>query len=366
LTLPLVEPRSYAQDESLALTFEGPLFPARSSGYLQPDDTVADQGALVDPDANFCGAGVEDIDAIRFSGTTIGVPDSKLTDWSKSHADYVQITGDYPVAEDRYWTTGAGQHCADPGGVLDSKKSDRDACVSFFGTLDNPAQLSAERNLAIVQAFGSKLIVKPRDCTSDTCAKKLAALQCCFPAGTAYTVRASNQWLVTGTSGLHDIAAGSDGRCVHTASCDPRKQHFGQRVFEVCDASDPNVKDCVDTNSALGCIADKPMGAPDGYNVFPVDPTKPGSKCIFENLTSRFVVYRGKQPSVPGMTFTWQTTGGFVPQTMSLLTQSSAVNPQSLGYLSEQGWLAVVDGSTLGLVLFDLNSLGVVPPSPYF
>jgi hypothetical protein len=37
-----------------------------------------------------------------------------------------------------------------------------------------------------------------------------------------------------------------------------------------------------------------------------------------------------------------------------------------LGYLPELGYLAVVDASTLGLVLFNLNSLGVVSPSPYF
>jgi len=48
-----------------------------------------------------------------------------------------------------------------------------------------------------------------------------------------------------------------------------------------------------------------------------------------------------------------------------LLPLTSAASPQSLGYLPEQGWLAVVD-STVGLALFDLNSLGVVLPSPYF
>ncbi|HET7545598.1 MAG TPA: hypothetical protein VFK05_37280 [Polyangiaceae bacterium] len=369
LTLPLAEPRSYAQDESLTLTFEGALFPARTSGFLDVADLgTSQEGTLRDPDANFCGGGVEDSDTIRARGTAIGIPASTLAAWAEAHADYVQITGDYPPANDRYWSRdpmnpGPGSQCAM---ALGSNKADRDACVSAFGTIDNPAQLSPERNLSILRASAGQLAVTPRNCSGDQCAKKLAQLACCFPAGTAYTVRASNQWLVAGTNGLHDLAVGANGRCVHTASCDPRKQYFGQRVFEVCDASGPNNKDCVNTSPTVGCVADKPKDAPAGYQVFPVDPTKPGKECIFENLTSRFVVYRGAEPSVPGMAFTWQTTGGFLPQTMSLTPQSSAVSPQSLGYLPQPGYLAVVDASTLGLILFDLNSLGVVLPSPYY
>ena len=78
------------------------------------------------------------------------------------------------------------------------------------------------------------------------------------------------------------------------------------------------------------------------------------------------MVYRGGQPSTRGMSFSWQTTGGFVPLAMSLSTQSNQVSPQSMGYIPGLGYLAVVDASTLGLSLFDLNSLAVVLPSPYF
>src|SRR4051812_6149993 len=122
---------------------------------------------------------------------------------------------------------------------------------------------------------------------------------------------------------------------------------------------------CAPTDPKVGCVGSKTV---DRMTVptIPVLPGDPASACIFENLTSRFVVYHGAQPNVPGMSFSWQTTGGFVPQTMSLLSQSSAVSPQSLSYLPELGYLAVVDASTLGLLLFDLNSLGVVAPSPYF
>jgi hypothetical protein len=354
LVLPLTEPRSYAQDEAPTLTFEGRVFPDRASGFF--DDFAADGSAVLkDPDANFCAAGVEDSAAIATEAEALSIPATDK-DWRDNHADYVQITGDFPAPEDSYWSVGHGSQCK---ALLPNSPStgNRDACVDAFGTLDNPAVLKETRDLTITAAFADHLQVLPRNCSSgDDCANRIAQLACCFPTGTAYTVRASHQWLLTAAAGLHDMAAkGPGGQCVHTASCDPRKQFFHSRAFEVCAA---NGTDCVAGSPSVGCV----VGAGD----IPVQPNGAGSQCIFENLTARFVVYRGAQPSVRGMAFNWQTTGGFIPLVMSLATQSSAVNPQSMSYLSEGGYLAVVDGSTLGLTLFDLNSLGVLLPSPYF
>jgi len=378
LTLPLVEPRSYAADQSPLLVFEGPLFPARTSGYLQ-FEVGASEGVLIDRDASFCGAGVEDSDTIRARGVGLKIPDSSLDAWSNAHADYVQIIGDVPASDDQYWSLGRGQSCAGLINPMKAGVAGRDACLNQFGNVDNPAILNTKRNLSILEASTGQLKVTPQGCKGDSCADLAAQLECCFPSGTAYTVRAANQWLVTGVGGvaLHDMAAGAGGRCVHTASCDRRKELFGQRVFEVCDPSrnpekhteigadgkQHEVTDftCAKTDPKVGCVAGEPTKP-----VIPVLPGGPGSECIFENLTSRFVVYHGAQPNVPNMAFSWQTTGGFVPQTMSLLSLSSSVSPQSLGYLPEQGWLAVVDASTVGLALFDLNSLAVVSPSPYF
>ncbi|HEY0467426.1 MAG TPA: hypothetical protein VGC79_24670, partial [Polyangiaceae bacterium] len=371
LTLPLAEPRSYGQDESPTLTFEGRLFLDRSSGYLSVVEGAA-EGSLRDPDANFCGLGVEDSALIAERGEKIGIPAANLDAWAVAHADHVQITGDFPATDDQYWVVGHGKDCA---ALVDPSKPgapDRDACVSKFGTIDDLSALKPARDLSILNARPGELRVTPRGCQGDGCVATLAQLECCFPAGTAYAVRASQQWVVAGTNGLTDIAA-VDGQCKHTADCDLSKKYFNQRVFEVCDASLPpethtetradgsevEVTDftCAPSDPNVGCVS----------SAIPVLPSsQPGNACIFENLTSRFVVYRGPQPSVPGMTFSWQTTGGFLPQTMSLLPQSSSVSPQSLSYLPELGYLAVVDASTLGLILFDLNSLGVVAPSPYF
>jgi hypothetical protein len=237
--------------------------------------------------------------------------------------------------------------------------------------------LSVKRDLSILEAHSDHLLVSPRcqnpDGTPDKAcdpAVVLKDIRCCFPTGTPYTVRASHQWLLgalNGTvfsSGLHDLSTAANGRCVHTAACDPRKKFFHSRAFEVCDQSTLPAGTLCSGDDNAGCTVSSANNPPE----VPVEPGagKPGNACIFENLTSRFVVYRGDQPSTRGMSFSWQTTGGFSPLAMSLSTQSTQVSPQSMSYLPGYGYLAVVDASTLGLSLFDLNSLGVVSPSPYF
>jgi hypothetical protein len=62
-----------------------------------------------------------------------------------------------------------------------------------------------------------------------------------------------------------------------------------------------------------------------------VEPTGDGHQCIFDDLTARFVVYRAHRASTRGMSFSWQTTGGFTPLTMTLGTQAPL--PTSLSYL---------------------------------
>ncbi len=369
LALPLVEPRSYAPNENLALTFEGKVLPPppppqqdRTSGFFKLTNPAPGSYATIsDPDAAFCAYGVEDAEAIGEEATSLGIPGGSDAAWRTAHADYVQLTGDFPNVNDSYWSIGAGQACQT---VLNDTVSNgsRASCEAMFGKVDDLTALLPTRDLSITSAFSDHLDVKPRDCLGDACATRMAQIHCCFPSGSNYTVRASQQWILTGTSGLHDVAAtGADLRCVHTASCDRRKRYFHQRAFEICTPDADGT--CKTGNPNVGCA----IGAvnPDS-NDPPVNPGGPGSACIFDGLTARFAVYRGDKPSLRDMTFSWQTTGGFTPLSMSLLTQTTAVNPQSISYLPEFGYVAVIDGSTLGLTLFDLNSLGVVLPSPYF
>ena len=368
LTLPLVEPRSYGPTEQVGLTFEGKLLPKdRQSGFL----TVPAGGTttLSDPDASFCSWGVEDADAIQVEANGLHIPGVDKN-WVQAHADYVQLTGDFPIDYDSYWTVGAGASCK--ATLRDTvSATSHDACGAMFGNVADSATLNLNRNLTITKAFSDHLEVTPTGCDpdnpSDDCIELWNQIRCCFPSGTTYNVRASKQWLLRGTGGLDDIVADPNSsptklRCVHSASCDRRKQLYHSRAFEVCTQGGVNdMGDCRTDDPTVGCAIPAPAV---GAN--PVEPNGPGSACIFEGLTSRFVVYRGAKPSRPDMTFTWQTVGGFTPQSMSLASQTFAVNPQSINYVPQLNALTVVDGTTLGLTLFDLDLLGVSLPSPYY
>jgi hypothetical protein len=196
---------------------------------------------------------------------------------------------------------------------------------------------------------------------------------CCFPAGTSYSVRASQQWLLTSSASgiLSDIGvdpADSAGRCVHRASCDPRKKLLHTRAFEICDTNAASVP--------MGSTAPDPArcGCSHDFKVGPVEPNQPGlpallssgSECIFENLNARFAVYRGQTDSERDTSFTWQVTGGFAPLALSLNALSGNVDPRALVYVPKLDMLAVTDGAALGLALFSLDTLGVESPSPFF
>jgi hypothetical protein len=93
---------------------------------------------------------------------------------------------------------------------------------------------------------------------------------------------------------------------------------------------------------------------------------EPASACIFENLNARFAIYRGLQPSVRGMSFTWTTTGGFATLAASLTALSSAVSPQRINYLSEYQAFAVLDAASLGLSMISLDALRIDDPWPVY
>ena len=91
-----------------------------------------------------------------------------------------------------------------------------------------------------------------------------------------------------------------------------------------------------------------------------------GAECIFDGLTARFALYRGRVASVRDEAFAWQTSGGFSPLVMSLAAISTAVSPQSIQYLPQAERIAVVDGSSQGLSLFSLDTFAAVKPSPFY
>nr|HMR07979.1 hypothetical protein [Polyangiaceae bacterium] len=76
-------------------------------------------------------------------------------------------------------------------------------------------------------------------------------------------------------------------------------------------------------------------------------------------LESEFAIYRGNQPSVRDMAFSYQLIGGFSPLVANLAAQTAAVSPQSMTFVPQLGQLAVVDGAAEGLVLVSLDTVGI-------
>ena len=88
--------------------------------------------------------------------------------------------------------------------------------------------------------------------------------------------------------------------------------------------------------------------------------------CIHSGINSRFAVYRGLSPSVRGMAFTWQTSGGFRLLLASLAAVSIAVVPVHVEYVPELQRIAIVDSAQLGLSLVSLDTLRVEDPWPVY
>jgi hypothetical protein len=85
-----------------------------------------------------------------------------------------------------------------------------------------------------------------------------------------------------------------------------------------------------------------------------------GGECIFQQGAARFALYRGREPSVRDMRFTWQLRGGFVPLTVALSRGSNSL-PEKLSFVPQLGSLLVVDGGTAGLGYINLTTLSNRP-----
>jgi hypothetical protein len=354
LALPPLEPRAYAADSRSTLTFEGPLSEAEQrAGFLD-----AASGELRDASLSFCSAGVHDPSAMAdLAATELGLSPTDAEAFGATHGDYIQVTARFPGETDSYWP-GAGRT--------------RAQCVELFGEADATTLLES-RDLEILEAFAGRLNVRPRGGGAT-----LEDIVKCFPTALSYRIRGGRQWVLLRNGQLrHDIvASGPDSRCVR--SCNPVYKWQKSRVFEVssrtpnCRAEElvPGVEQSPEEALSLrvGCAEADEVAC-----VYEQDDTAyrslVGSEaegCIFNGLTERFAVYRGRRASARDLAFRWQTTGGFVPLEISLVSQSTAVAPQSIQYLSQPEQLAVVDGGSQGLSLLSLDTFGVVKPSPFY
>lgn len=350
LVLPPLEPRAYATDVTTTLTYEGSYAGKRTAGFLAKGEGETLQ--LSDATLSFCAAGVYDQDVMAgYAQTELGLTAADAKAFAPEHADYVQITSALLPDDDQYWSLNGGEL--------------RDRCKELFGATDTDA-LNKSRDFRVRSARANGLVLEPRGEASVDDALH------CFPTAITYELRAGNHWvLLRSGSFRHDVVEGTDRACVR--SCNPLRKWDKSRVFEISSQADHCRGDMVEGDpleQRVGCAKDGEVACVydqgEGANGRGVSVTDDAARCIFSGLTERFALYRGRVESQRDSVFTWQTSGGFASLIMSLNVISNAVSPQSLQYLGQVEELAVVDGASLGLTLFSLDTFSVVKPSPFY
>ena len=75
----------------------------------------------------------------------------------------------------------------------------------------------------------------------------------------------------------------------------------------------------------------------------------------------------GLVEAIPPRDDVWKfsTRGQFTPLTINIASSSTAVSPQSMFFVAPMGQMAVVDGSSQGLIMIDLNALAEAH-APYY
>jgi hypothetical protein len=350
----------------VTLTYEGSYAGDHTAGFLQGDATTG--FFLADTSISFCSAGVYDPAEMQdYASTELGLKGQDASAFADTHADYVQITTPMLPAYDPYWPLVASPSLKD-------EEVNYDHCLSWFGSTATEPFLTT-RDLKITAASSSRLDVELR--TPQPVGPTLDHLKQCFPEAQTYRLRSGSHWVLLHNGFFrHDVISDNNGSCVR--SCNPLTKWGKGRVFEISSTTcrgplAADMQGAADAlNQRVGCAQPGEMacvydqGAGDGKTDSSVQLGTPAAKCIFNGLNDRFALYRGRQPSVRDAVFTWQSTGGFTPEAMSLAAVSTVVSPQSMLYLPTPEEMAVVDGASQGLSLFSLDTFGVVSPSPFY
>lgn len=360
-------------NQDWTITYEGTLPTVRGvSAHWQTSDGYRTL-QLTAGGAGFCRRGIEDyrVGQARAKAALASMS-AQPPDLARWTADYVEITDDLLDPSDPYWGLhGDDDECWDPR--LASAGDRYDACNQTFGASGSSADQFLARDFPILEAYDDRLVVgrfgwQPQDgqgnpvsesttnrvvvSADDGNAPFLKMARCCFHHQASFKARAGGEWLAVGANNigmLHHVRADASGACV--LSCDPNDALLASRAFDVPRAP---ANDCT-----------KLVAAPDR-----------NSPLAMRNPFFSFVVWSGCAPAFPGFgdhTLTtrdmiWKSSlsGGFVPVTVPLTgNTTSAVSPQSMRFIDSLGQLAVVDGSSQGLVLIDLNTVAFAH-APYF
>ncbi len=353
-------------DQDWTVTFEGTL-----PGF----DGIAGTFATTDgyrtltmsqPNALFCRRGVEDA---RLGGqraaseiaemSSLKIPEPARLDHKTG--DYVQVSDYILPPDDPYWSE-SGDDCW--SGEQSTPSARHDFCQSTYGDgisqpTDATTTLNIQRDFPILEAYDDHLVLGrfgyPAVQTTQnreivgadpSNVEPLKALRCCFHHQAHFKVRTGGTWVAVGSAVgyLHHIAAdATTNACV--SSCEARDVLLNSRAPAVPRPIDPAAKS-PGRNSVLAMR--NPMFS---YVVWNGIDTEQGAK----------------NDLVPDRDYVWKfsTRGQFVPLTVNLAASTSVVSPQSMRYIEPLGQMAVVDGSSQGLVLIDLNNVAEAH-APYF
>lgn len=372
--LPYVEPRAYSGVVVNSVTFEGVVrgrgdapYEVVSGSELE-DGLDGDYGVLMGGlNAGFCSAGIEDQSVTRQRGQDLlsDASEELLDEFGSHYGDYAQIVEVLLEEDDEYWDEQPGRSCGAEYLREGQQLNGHDTCELFFGTADLPDR---HRELRVVRAFDDRLIVEPRLYQSSRERQAVVDMVgCCFPGGVDFVVRSSQQWIRRQNGDFEHAIVTHHETLACQMDCSPLARHRAGRAFEVaCDGqacadsaigervigpSDffPEEQGDSDTSAqlseAMACV----LGAhPEGG----VQPTGPGSECIYDSLTARFVIYRGLSPSERDMQFSWTTVGGFTPLSVDLFGAArflTTTKPETLEFVPEINRLVIADGGSTGL-----------------
>ena len=346
------------QDQDWTITYEAPLPAFDGLAAAVTDGGNWSSLVLDQPAGRFCSRGVHDlrVSQQRVAAAALETTGQPGPQASQRVVDYVQIADDLLPPSDPYWALnnddGSSFECwrlPDPYGELKTPAKRYDTCNAQFGAAGDQ---SPRRDFPVLEAYDGRLVVgrwsyldeknpTPQSRvvagrSSDaftTATMKLA--RCCFHNQIRMRVRTGSQWLAIGsqTGYLHHLRPDpSTGACVQ--SCATRDALMNSRALEAIGAG-------LQRDSALALR--NPI----------LSLALAGKAPTMADLAKRYT-YADRD-----LVWKLSTRGKYSVHFYNLAANSTAVSPQSMRYVDPLGQMAIVDGSLLGLVLYDLNALTV-------